>query len=181
MWTRIAATLWGFAESTLFFIVPDVLLSAIAIRDLRKALFASVLATLGAMAGGSVMYFGSANPGQHDAIVRAVESLPDVRPNMPFNAQVQFQEYGAMATLLGPLSSTPYKVYAVQAPANQVPYWQFLLMTPAARLPRFLLVSCFAAIAARYLRPALGTRGLYALWSIAWLSIYLVLWRSLIF
>jgi membrane protein YqaA with SNARE-associated domain len=181
MWTRIAATLWGLAESTLFFIVPDVLLSAIAIRDLRKALLASVLATLGAMAGGSVMYFWSANPDQHVEVVRAVASLPDVRPNMTINAQLQFHEYGAMAAVLGPLSTTPYKVYAVLAPANQVPYWQFLLMTPVARLPRFMLVACFAAIAARYLRPALGTRGLYALWSIAWLSIYLVLWRSLVF
>lgn len=179
MWARIAATLWGFAESTLFFIVPDVLLSAIAIRNLRLALFASLLATLGAMAGGTVMYFWSAQEAG-DAI-EAVTALPDVRPDMPVQVRGQFHDMGAIATVLGPLRTTPYKLYAVLAPANEVPYWQFLLVTPVARLPRFLLASMIAAVAAQYLRPWLGTRGLYALWFVAWLSIYLVLWRSLIF
>jgi membrane protein YqaA with SNARE-associated domain len=179
MWARIAATLWGFAESTVFFIVPDVLLSAIAVRNLRLALLASLLATLGAMAGGTLMYFWSAqDPG--DAI-KTVVMLPDVRLDMPERAGEQLHDMGAVATVLGPLSATPYKVYAVLAPPNDVPYWQFLVMTPVARLPRFLLASVVAAVAAQYLRPWLGTRGLYALWFVAWLSLYLVLWRSPIF
>ena len=179
MWAGIAATLWGFAESTLFFIVPDVLLSAIAIRNLRLALFASLLATLGAMAGGTLMYsWSAADPG--DA-VQSVTRLPDVRPDMPERVREHLQDMGAVATVLGPLRTTPYKLYAVLAPANEVPYWQFLLVTPVARLPRFLLASVVAAVAAQYLRPWLGARGLYALWFVAWLSIYLVLWRELIF
>lgn len=179
MWARITATLWGFAESTLFFIVPDVLLSAIAIRNLRLALFASLLATLGAMAGGTVMYFWGAHAPAE--AIEAVTHLPDVRPDMPAHVHDQLQDIGAVATVLGPIRTTPYKLYAVLAPANQVPYWQFLLVTPVARLPRFLLASVVAAVAAQYLRPWLGARGLYALWFVTWLSIYLVLWRSLIF
>ena len=37
MGLSVAALLWGFAEATLFFIVPDVLLSAIAVRRGRGA------------------------------------------------------------------------------------------------------------------------------------------------
>ncbi len=181
MWSHIVATLWGFAESTLFFIVPDVFLSAVAIQNLRKALFASLLATLGAMAGGTVMYFWSADSESYEAAVRTVASLPDVRHEMGPRVHQQLHDYGAAAAVLGPLSATPYKLYAVHAPANNVSYWSLMLMTPVARLPRFLLASLVAAVAAQYLRPWLGARGLYALWFTAWLSIYLVLWRSLIF
>ena len=174
-WLGAAAALWGFAEGTLFFIVPDVLLSAIAIRSLRNAVLAAVLATLGAMAGGTVMYFWGS-----DAL-GIVRSLPDVRPEMPARVRQQLEEYGAPATVLGPLRTTPYKLYAVQAPASNVSYGSFMLITPVARFPRFLLVSLGVALAARYLKPRLGTRGAYGLWLASWVAIYLVLWRSLIF
>lgn len=39
------AALWSFAEATLFFIAPDALLSIIALRSLRKAMVAALLAS----------------------------------------------------------------------------------------------------------------------------------------
>jgi membrane protein YqaA with SNARE-associated domain len=180
-WARVAAALWGFAEGTLFFIVPDVLLTAIAIRSLRNALVASLLATAGAMAGGTVMYFWGADPGRQEAAYGFVGSLPDVRPHMPARVREELVEMGAPATVLGPLRTTPYKLYAMHAPASQVSYGSFMLITPVARLPRFMLVSLAAALAARYLRPRLATRGLYWTWLAAWVAIYVVLWRTLIF
>lgn len=181
MWARVGAALWGFAEGTLFFIVPDVLLTAIAIRDLRAALIAALLATMGAMAGGTVMYFWAANAERGPAAQRLVSSLPDVRPEMPAQVRRQLDEMGAPATILGPLRTTPYKLYAVHAPVSNVSYGSFMLITPVARLPRFLLVSLAAALAARYLRPRLAKRSLYGLWLATWIAIYLVLWRSLVF
>lgn len=37
MGLMIASLLWGFSEATLFFIIPDVLLSAIALKSGKKA------------------------------------------------------------------------------------------------------------------------------------------------
>ena len=52
-----AAFAWGFAEATLFFVVPDVWLTLIAVRrGLRPALVACGWALAGALAGGLAMY-----------------------------------------------------------------------------------------------------------------------------
>lgn len=69
--------LWGLAEATLFFIVPDVLLSLLALKDRRRAWIASGYA--GALLGGGMMYFWAA----HDAAqVRSLLiSIPPSRPN----------------------------------------------------------------------------------------------------
>jgi membrane protein YqaA with SNARE-associated domain len=51
-----AAALWGFAEATLFFIVPDVLLSIIAVRRGRRPAWIAMAWTIaGAIAGGALM------------------------------------------------------------------------------------------------------------------------------
>ena len=48
---NLGAAVWGFAEATLFFIVPDVLLSWIALHAPRKALVACLWAVVGAPSG----------------------------------------------------------------------------------------------------------------------------------
>jgi len=46
--------------------------------------------------------------------------------------------------ILGPLSGTPYKVYAVYAADAGIGFWPFVLFSIPARMIRFLLVtSCF--------------------------------------
>ena len=52
----IAAALWGFAEATFFFLVPDVILTAIAILDWRLALAACLAGVVGALIGGALMF-----------------------------------------------------------------------------------------------------------------------------
>ena len=47
------AAIWGAAEATLFFIVPDVFLSWLALSDRRQALIACLYALLGALVGGT--------------------------------------------------------------------------------------------------------------------------------
>src|SRR5436190_634460 len=51
-----AAVAWGFAEATLFFIVPDVLITLIALFSFKKSALAMLLATLGAVVGGALMF-----------------------------------------------------------------------------------------------------------------------------
>jgi membrane protein YqaA with SNARE-associated domain len=174
----LCAGIWGFAEATLFFVVPDVLLSAIALRNPRAALAACLISTAGAMVGGTVMYFWGAM--NSDVAVATVTAVPAVGPEMMERAFAALRENGPAATILGPLTATPYKVYAVQAPAAGIPYWLFMLITPLARLPRFLLVTLFAGGVAHLLRGRVGTRTLYALWFAAWLCVYALLWSAML-
>ena len=70
------AALWGFAEATLFFLVPDVLLSAIALRRGRLAGVACLVALLGALPGGALLYrWGEREP---VAARRALDRLPAI-------------------------------------------------------------------------------------------------------
>jgi membrane protein YqaA with SNARE-associated domain len=170
----IAAGIWGFAEATLFFIVPDVLLSAIAIRNLRAALLASLVAVAGAMIGGTLMYlWGAANP---ETALPAVTAVPAVGGEMMARAFDDMQRIGPWAVVLGPLSATPYKVYAVQGAAAGMPYWLFLLISPIARLPRFVMASLVAGGASRLLGKYVDRKVIYTLWLLAWITVYFLLW-----
>ena len=76
----VGALAWGFAEATLFFIVPDVLLTLVATTDGRLALVACLFAVCGALLGGALMYAW----GAEDAVgAKAVlERLPAVHATM---------------------------------------------------------------------------------------------------
>jgi hypothetical protein len=63
----VAAAVWGLAEATLFFVVPDVLLTWLAAFRPRVACKAVVACLAGALAG------GSRRPGTMDAVGRRLE------------------------------------------------------------------------------------------------------------
>jgi membrane protein YqaA with SNARE-associated domain len=74
------AFLWGLAEGTFFFIIPDVFLSLVAILDLRHSWKHVVCALLGATIGGAFLFnWAQQNPGAaHVAVVH----VPFVRESM---------------------------------------------------------------------------------------------------
>jgi membrane protein YqaA with SNARE-associated domain len=171
-WT-IAAFAWGFAEGTLFFIVPDVILSFIGLkRGARDAAFAALIAACGAACGGIVMYLWSA----HDAAAAraVVDAVPAVTEMMMWRAPHDMGEHWFAATVLGPLTSTPYKVFAVFAPQAGVPLALFAVGSVFARLPRFLLAAVAGAAARRWLG-----RWVPALWltialMVFWIGFYAI-------
>lgn len=170
---NIAAFLWGVAEATLFFFVPDVILSYIGVRQgPRAAAQASLIAACGAGVGGVIMYLWS----QSDpaAAREAVLAVPAISAEMALRAETAMREHWFWATFLGPLTSTPYKLYAILAPHLAVNLPAFALASIAARLPRFLIVSVGAGLIARRLRPWLGERRVYWLLGGAWIVFYLV-------
>lgn len=163
MW---AAAVWGLAEATLFFIVPDVLLSLIAVRDRRLALRACGTALAGALAGGVLMYAWGARDA---AGVQAwLDAVPAVSTGLIDDVARALGAEGFVAMLLGPLSGTPYKLYAAQSGALGLSFALFVLVSIPARLVRFLAISLFAAwVAAR----------LPAAWPVRWRQgIALVVW-----
>ncbi|MCP4848379.1 MAG: hypothetical protein GY899_10585 [Verrucomicrobiaceae bacterium] len=139
MGLKLTALIWGLAEATFFFIVPDVLLTFVSLKHRRQATRLCFWALGGALAGGVIMFAWGAM--HKDSAVHFLEQVPAI--NRPLIQEVghQVETRGAMATLAGPLAGKPYKVYAVQAGAGDVSLPMFVLISIPARLLRFLLAT----------------------------------------
>ncbi len=141
--------MWGFAEATLFFIVPDVILTYIAITNLRKALKASLYALAGALLGGLLMYFwGTISP---QSALSVVGKVPAINHEMLIKVEEDLAEQGLLAMILGPIQGIPYKTYAVQAADANIHVLSFFFASIPARYLRFFLSSLLAGLAGKYL------------------------------
>jgi len=135
-WVLWLGFFWGLAEATLFFIVPDVLLTLVALFSFRRSARVLACILLSALAGGTVMFFfGATDPAQAKATVLQV---PFVSPAMFARTQQAFQRDGAWALTKGPGNGIPYKVYGVQA-SQYSGLLLFLAVSLLARLERFAL------------------------------------------
>lgn len=180
MGLKAAAFFWGLAEATLFFIVPDVLLSAVALRNRTVALRLCLWTLGGALSGGVVMYLW----GRHDVeqAGNALTKVPAIGEAMLVRVGGELEQLGSLATFLGPLTGTPYKIYAALSPEAGISLGAFLLISVPARLIRFLLVAAITSwISGTWLdgwsyRSRLGL--LLALWG-AFYSVYFLVmpWR----
>lgn len=139
MGLKAAAFFWGLAEATLFFIVPDVLISAAALRDRALALRLCLWALGGALGGGLIMYlWGDRNVEQ---ISQVLEHVPAIGKAMLTRVSTDLAQLGSLATFLGPLTGTPYKIYAALSPEAGISLTAFLLISIPARVIRFVLVA----------------------------------------
>jgi hypothetical protein len=128
-----AGAAWGFAEATLFFIVPDVLLTLVALNSFRRSTKLLAYILLGALAGGTVMfYLGAKDPAQAQALVLHVPFVSNV---MLAKTHTGFERDGLWTLAKSPGNGIPYKVYCVQA--SQYAGWPaFIAMSALARLER---------------------------------------------
>jgi membrane protein YqaA with SNARE-associated domain len=151
----LIAGIWGFAEATLFFVVPDVWLTLIAVRrGLVPSFMACGWALAGALAGGLAMYaWGAFDP----ATARGVlEMIPAIDRDMIDGVRSALRDDGVAAVVFGPLKGIPYKIYAVEGPAAGVGLLAFLAVSVPARLLRFALLAALANVVSRW---ALGRTG----------------------
>jgi len=89
---NVIASLWGFAEATLFFIVPDVLLSWLALRSRRTAFLACLYALAGALVGGTAMWvWGRFDP---QTARQLIASLPAIDTAIIASAHQQLADHG---------------------------------------------------------------------------------------
>jgi membrane protein YqaA with SNARE-associated domain len=147
--------LWGFAEATFFFIVPDVLLTLVALYSWRRSaqLLASIL--LGALAGGTAMfYFGAKAEPQAKAVVLQV---PFVSRSMFVNTRQGFERNGIWTLVRGPGNGIPYKVYCVQA-SRYANWGTFIVISVLARLERFAPFWVVAAVLGTVFRKQIQRR-----------------------
>lgn len=174
-----AAGAWGFAEGTLFFVVPDVLFTLTTLLRPRRGLLQLGAVIIGAtLAGGAMYMWSAARPAQARA---AVANVPFVGEAMISRFEVRLALYGTAAMFDEPLGGVPYKVYAVVAP-RKLSLREFLLLSIPARAERMLITWIPAALmglAVRRLEESLRRRAAVWLHAIAWIAIYAVYWGKL--
>jgi hypothetical protein len=172
MGVNIIASVWGFAEATFFFIVPDVCTSAAGIKYLKAGLVACIWALCGALSGGLLMYLWGAF--DLNSASEAVEWVPAVSHELVSRVREDLSAQGLIAVLTGPLSGTPYKIYAIQAHQAGISITAFLLISIPARLIRFLSVTMVIHIIARAALTRLTLKEVRVVFIGAWLFFYAV-------
>lgn len=168
--TESAGGLWGFAEATLFFVVPDVLLSAVALTSVRRALVLSVWVLAGALVGGALMWaFGRADLATGKELLVL---LPAIDAAMITDVGVQLESSGLPALFAGPVTGTPYKIYALQSGGLGIGLVQFLLVSIPARMLRFVVVTLAVGGASKLLERWLNLRWRQLVLALSWLAFY---------
>jgi len=173
------AFVWGFAEATLFFIIPDVFLSFVAILDWRRTASHVFAALIGALLGGSLMFSWSTS--DHQRARNAVLNVPFVRQRMLSKVDEGLRTQGMTAALLGSVSGVPYKLYAVEGPQFTT-IGSFLLWTPLVRAFRFVIVWMGFGLVSVWLRSRLNWKNYRSFWihSVIWVISYVLYWSRVI-
>jgi len=171
----VAAAVWGFAEATLFFVVPDVLLTWLAGFRPRVAWPAVAACLVGALLGGGLMFLGA----QRDAagMRNRLDAVPAISRDFiaATGAGLQ-QDFGAQM-LRGGFTGVPYKILAVEAGAGGQSLAEFLAWSVPARLSRWVLLVILGrgvtVLVRRYSKHG-ADRWLWTLWAAGWSIVYAV-------
>jgi len=154
-WVLWAGCLWGFAEATLFFVVPDVLLTLVGLYSLPRSAKLIAFILLGALMGGTVMfYLGARDPRPAEA---AVLHVPFVTPAMFTKTHSGFERDGIWTLAKAPGNGIPYKVYCVQA-SRYANWGTFIVISVLARLERFAPFWVVAAVLGTVFRKQIQRR-----------------------
>lgn len=133
---------WGFAEATLFFLVPDVALTYLAIAGPGQAWIGCAAAVVGALIGGALVYrWGARDPSSLRSLFVRIPAI-DHREVAAVRGRVG--RSGFTALFLGPLLGTPYKLYAAEAGRRRLPLSRFLLISIPARGIRFVAATALS-------------------------------------
>ncbi|MEP3045983.1 MAG: hypothetical protein ABJL55_07875 [Roseibium sp.] len=136
----------------MFFLVPDVLLTSLALKSFKRAAIAALAAALAAAFGGLLIWLCA-----HWVPVETKNILlivPGISETTFGTVKVLFAHGAFSGMLQGAFSGIPYKVFAAEAGFTGINPILFVILTPIVRLPRFLVLS----LVAWSLSQAIGTR-----------------------
>jgi membrane protein YqaA with SNARE-associated domain len=168
-----AVAAWGFAEATLFFIVPDVLITYAALKfGLRKALHLSVAAAGAAVLGGIVLWLWGAQDPQ--SARHAMLMVPAIDSDLLERVRRETADFWPLHLFTGAITGVPYKLYAVEAGARGIDLTAFAALSFAARFARFGLAAGLTALAREGLVRLDRTRWCVAVWAAGWFLLYTV-------
>ena len=170
-WWLAGALIWGFAEATFFFIVPDILLTAaVLMLGFRPALRFAVAAAGAACVGGLIMFaWGANDPGAARGFLL---SVPLVGDDLLVRVASEIAGAWPINLTLGALTGAPFKIYAVEAGAAGLNPAIFVIVGFAARMARFGLAIILTALGLAFAR-RMGLERLapYGL-AVVWVVIY---------
>ena len=139
----LAAGLWGYAEATRFWLIPDILLGWITLNRPRSIVTSVIAATVGAVIGGVRMH-------EHAREEHArLAEIPGINDALLLDAHERFASRGWVAVVRAPLDGIPYKVYATESGLAGKPLDELIAWTLLARLWRFILSAAAAALIGR--------------------------------
>jgi hypothetical protein len=174
------AAIWGFAEATLFFVVPDVIVGLIGLRYPRKALAAGLAAVAGACAGGAVVYLVGIEVGDDLRVV--MDAIPAVDPEMLDRAREELLDRGGIAIVNGQSQGIPYKLYATEWSLQGWALATLVLWTITARAIRIVTFGVLMAVVGSVFRRRIEERPrpwlLY--YVAAWMAFYVYFWLVLL-
>jgi len=136
----LAAGLWGYAEATRFWLIPDILLGWITLNRPRSSVSSVIAATAGAVIGGIRMHRHA--PDEHARL----SEIPGINAALLLDAHERFASRGWVAVVRAPLDGIPYKVYATESGLAGKPQGELIAWTLVARLWRFVLSAAAAAL-----------------------------------
>jgi hypothetical protein len=168
----LIGAVWGFAEATLFFIVPDVWLGFVAIFARRWAGGVVVAAIVGAAIGSVVLWYWSLASGP--VVSRLLLELPGLNEVDLVQARGALVSQGAPAIAFAWLQAVPIKVYVHEAALVGVPLADVLAYVAFNRLVRLGLVVALAAVVGRVLETMIRARAAVAVvgYVVLWLGLY---------
>ena len=172
----LAAALWGVAEATVFFVVPDVLITYAAVRwNFRAGLKLSLATALAAAAGGAVLWWWGAVDA--NAARAAMLRVPAIGPDLLEKARAGMAGANWPLNLtMGALSGTPYKLYAVEAGARGIDALLFVALSIPARLVRFVLTAALAVTGHALFKHLGIERWSMRVLALAWIIVYATYW-----
>jgi membrane protein YqaA with SNARE-associated domain len=180
----LALALWSLAEATIFFIVPDVLLTGLIAADRPDARRLIVFGTLrvlvcvfGAVLGGWLLYeMAAADPQATRALVLGV---PFITEPLMHRAESMYPSGGLSAMVIGSVTGVPYKLFAVLAGEHNVALTTFLLASVPARAARFVIAAAVAILLRMTLARRWPLRWRIGLVAAVWIVVYALHWSSL--
>ena len=174
--SKALAALWGFAEATLFFIVPDVLLSGLALFSLKRALLASLSAALAATLGGLLVFTCATQfPLETREVFLKVPGISEAT----FATVDRLLQNGLYAGMLeGAFSGVPYKTFAAEAGSRGLSPVAVALLSPAARLPRFVTIVLITFALSKMIGTRLSHRVKVVVLLVLWSLFYIVYFRA---
>lgn len=177
--------IWGLMEGLWFFIVPDILLSYIAVKGFKQALASTASVVIGAMVAACLLYGLASSPDLLENLRQFWTHLPGYYPKMFEVIQKHLGEYQGQGLLQGPQSGIPYRFYVFEATLSKISLSEILFWTPAARLERILLAPV-VVLALRFILNKLRTKFpriktnliLYVSITLYWIGIYVWYWGN---
>lgn len=168
---------WGFAEALLFFVIPDVFLTLMALRrGTRRSLRLAILAAAGAVAGGLLAYGWGA---VHAASALGVmELLPGIDRSMIDAVRGDVVAEGNQALLFGPWRGQPYKLFAVASGELGLSAVGLAMLTMPGRLARFVVSVGFAGYVRWLFGRWVSERVLVTAWALFWVVVYAGYWLA---